>query len=544
MTKYLQYFPKPLLDDLANGRWLPVIGAGMSLNASLPAGKAMPLWGDLGKAFERDLADFSAVGPVDAMSAYEHEYGRARLIERLSELLHLRDALPGEAHRAFCSIKFDLVCTTNFDFLLERQYESIPRFVNPVVDEEQLSLNVAADGTVLLKLHGDLRHPSRLVVTEADYDAFLTRYPLIATYLANLLITKTAVLIGYSLDDPDFRQIWQVVNQRLGKTRRQAYAIAVGAQSADVARYARRGVTLINLPKGKKKYGEVLAAAFDELAAFWRNTVLEVSTVTEEAPLRELKLPREASSRLIFFAVPLHRLPIYRERVFPSVEGIGLVPVTADDVVSPGDSISAKIDALMDRAVAIVVEVGSSWTAAELRLALSRSKEVGSSAGRAPLVIQVGKTRSPIVSSEPSLSLLLTIETVTDDEQGLQRLLDALRNVAPSVAEQEHEPERLLEAEEYRAAVISAISLLEGTLRRALDKPDWSRVRRPMSMSQLLELAMSQQLVDLPDPALIKDWVKIRNNAVHTNTGVSREVAKTIVDGVLGLVAQIAPELR
>ncbi|WEA23945.1 hypothetical protein [Rhizobium binxianense] len=106
----------------------------MSLNAVLPAGKKMPLWDDLGKSFEDDLTDFAAKNPVDAMSAYEHELGRARLIERLSEILHQRDALPGEAHRAFCTIKFDLVCTTNFDFLLEKQYDLIPRYVNPVVD--------------------------------------------------------------------------------------------------------------------------------------------------------------------------------------------------------------------------------------------------------------------------------------------------------------------------------------------------------------------------------------------------------------------------
>ena len=81
----------------------------------------MPLWGDLGKAIEADLSDFAATGPSDALSAYEHEYGRARLIDRLSEVLHVHDAQPGDAHRAFCSIKFDLVCTTNFDFLLEKQ---------------------------------------------------------------------------------------------------------------------------------------------------------------------------------------------------------------------------------------------------------------------------------------------------------------------------------------------------------------------------------------------------------------------------------------
>ena len=71
---------------------------------------------------------------------------------------------------------------------------------------------------MLLKLHEDVHHPARLVLTEEDYDAFLDKYPLLATYLANPLITRTAVLVGgYSLDDPDFRQVWQVVGERLGK---------------------------------------------------------------------------------------------------------------------------------------------------------------------------------------------------------------------------------------------------------------------------------------------------------------------------------------
>lgn len=537
MTKYLQYFPKPLLDDLVKGRWLPVVGAGMSLNAVLPTGKKMPLWSDLGKTFEEDLADFAASNPVDAMSAYEHEFGRARLIERLSEVLHLRDALPGEAHRAFCTIKFDLVCTTNFDFLLEKQYDLIPRYVNPVVDEEQLSLDITHDGTILLKLHGDLRHPSRLVVTEGDYDSFLTKYPLIATYLSNLLITKTAVLVGYSLDDPDFRQLWQVVAQRLGKTRRQAYAIAVGAQPADVARFARRGVTLINLPRAKKEqYGDVLAAAFDELAAHWRGNVLEVSTVTEEAPLRELKLPKESSSRLVFFAVPLHRLPVYRERIFPAVSNIGLVPITADDVISPGDSISAKIDALMDRAVAIVVEVGSTWTSAELRLALNRAKEPNLGDGRPLQIIVIGDVNDRSLETNLNRHLLKRINIEAEDDDGIWRLVEALRGVVPHEERERLEPARLIEKREYRAAVISAMGLLEATLRRRLEKSDWNRVSRPMGMRQLIDAAISQNLIRNINPARIAEWIKVRNEAVHTNHAVSKETAKSIVDGVLALI--------
>ena len=79
-SKYLQSFPKPLLDDLVAGRWLPVVGAGFSRNAVLPAAKEMPLWSDLGAHLAKDLDDYAPSTPVDAVSAYEHEYGRPRLI--------------------------------------------------------------------------------------------------------------------------------------------------------------------------------------------------------------------------------------------------------------------------------------------------------------------------------------------------------------------------------------------------------------------------------------------------------------------------------
>src|SRR5438045_219461 len=78
---------KPLLNDLVSGRWLPVVGAGMSLNARLPPLKKMPLWLDLGKALAEELTDFVSNGTLDAISAYQHEFGRAKLIERLTDIL-------------------------------------------------------------------------------------------------------------------------------------------------------------------------------------------------------------------------------------------------------------------------------------------------------------------------------------------------------------------------------------------------------------------------------------------------------------------------
>jgi SIR2-like domain len=388
-TKFLSYFPKPLLDDLVNGRWLPVVGAGMSMNAILQRPAKMPLWGDLAKHFAAELREYEPTGVLDAISAFEHEFGRTTLIERLADLLHINKAQPGAAHKEFCSLPFDIVCTTNFGFLLEKQYDLElyeNRSIHLVVDEDQLSINLGVSGTLLLKLHGDLRHPKRIIITESDYDGFLSNYPLIATYLSNQLITKTAVFVGYSLDDPDFRQIWHVVSNRLGRARRMAYAIVVNARPGDTARFERRGVKVINLPGARDHYGEVLADAFRELREYRREHAGPTLKPTDEKSLEQLLLPRNAVTRLCFFALPLEVLPFYRERIFPLAENAGFVPVTAADVVNLGESVSAKIDTLIDRAAVMVVLLTSAWTRAEFGKALARQEQsIGSN--RMPLRI-------------------------------------------------------------------------------------------------------------------------------------------------------------
>jgi uncharacterized protein YutE (UPF0331/DUF86 family) len=540
---YLPHFPKPVLDDLVTGKWLPVVGAGMSLNAILPAGKKMPLWAGMSKELTDELSDFASTSILDGISAYEHEFGRSRLIERLSEVLLIKEAHPGNAHKEFCTIPFDIVCTTNFDFLLERQYDLTPRYVYPVVDEEQLSINGSSAGTLLLKLHGDLRHPSRLIVTEADYDGFLTRYPLLATYLSNQLITKTAIFIGYSLDDPDFRQIWHVVSERLGRTRRMAYTIAVNARPADVTRFERRGVKVINLPGGREKYGDVLAATFKELREYLRDNVINVSKVTEEQPLRELLLPRDATTRLCFFSLPLELLPFYRERVFPVVEDAGFVPVTADDVVTPGDNISAKLDTLIDRSAVMVVELTSAWTLAEYRMALARIKGAEADLGQRKQLhlIVVVTDQEQVPASAKGFPVLTRPNKLTDDSDGfIADLNGILRRIAAETGiERQAEPKRLFDAKEYRAAVISAMTLLEATLRERLNKSPWPQVRRPMSMRSLIDHAVEQNIIQPVLRTQIDSWIRLRNEVVHSSIAIGKAQAREMIDGVLALLGQL-----
>ena len=527
-SKFLHHFPKPLLDDLVAGQWLPVVGAGFSKNALLSNGQSMPLWNELGRKLAEEMQDYDYdkyVNPLDAVSAFDHEFGRPKLVEKLSELAYVREAQPGGAHKSFCSLPFDIVCTTNFDFLLELQYGLSSKPFTPLVHEDQLSINVRQDSVAVLKLHGDLNHPRRLIVTEDDYDTFLDRYPVIGTFLANLLITRTAVLVGYSLEDPDFRQVWQVVGERLGKGRRSAYVLCVGARSADVTRFERRGVKVINLAEDTNMYGDVLATTFDELKEYWTGNALAGSQAREEASLRELLLPQGAATRLCFFAVPGAAQPFYREHAFPLVRECGLVPVTADEILSPGDNVFAKIEALIARAGFVVVDLSSEFARAEAEIAFA-TKE----ASVVCAVLEEGapvpsRVRDRVVIRRPHFA---SVEGATFvDEFG--------RWVRTATTEQNPvffaEMNRLFEAEEYRAAVISAITSLETSLRERIEVPEEGR-RGMITVRSLLQRAQEEERLGKYQVQKVLEWLRVRNDVVHLQAPVTRNKARTIVKGV------------
>jgi hypothetical protein len=272
MLNYLEFFPKPLLVDLCEGQVLPLIGSGFSLNAIVPPGRKMPLFGDIAACLNELMPDYVGQGPQDVVSVFAARFGRAQLVEEMYKMLLIGVAEPGPAHLAFGRLPFDIVATTNFDQLLEAAYLEAGRFPQVVMYEAQLPVEDTADDPVqLLKIHGDINFPDRIIFTEQDYDTFIARYPLYVTYLASLLITRTPLFIGYSVSDYDFRQIWEIIGDRLGQLRRLAYAIKVNASPSTIARFQRRGVEVINLPGRPAETGAILTETFRQLRQFLAN---------------------------------------------------------------------------------------------------------------------------------------------------------------------------------------------------------------------------------------------------------------------------------
>ena len=343
--------PNPLIDDIASGKCLPFIGAGFSLNAKLPDNSKMPDWPVLTSILaDASKTDIENGGPKVA-SAYEKLFGRVQLIEAIRHALRTDVVEPGNAHRQFANLPFDTIYTTNFDLLLEDSYSIIRRPFRSLVGELQLPFHGGPLTTNIVKMHGDLRHEEHMVITHDDYAKFLTVYPVISTHLSAMLITRTALFIGYSLSDPDFNQIREIVKSRLGRFQRMSYIVQFNQPKSKTESMLEEGLHVLNLKTSKSqsldnKLAELFRLIQEELDARAGSKLRrskpemfeEVSHETLEATSRapDASTLLMSSSNLCFILMPFGDYfdILYREIIKPAVIESGLKPIRADEIYS------------------------------------------------------------------------------------------------------------------------------------------------------------------------------------------------------------------
>lgn len=544
MAKYIKYVHKPLLEDIIQGHCIPIIGAGFSKNGEMASPDQMiPDWQQMGDHFAKLMPDYYFSNPIDAVSAYAHEYSKVKLVEELAILLHIADIQPGPAHISFAKLLFDKVITTNFDFLLEKAYDINKRPNRPIVDEEQLSIRDRVSASKrdtefiisVLKLHGDLHHPNRLVITEEDYDTFLHKYPLLSTYVSYLLMSRTPLFIGYSLDDPDFRQLWQIIGSRLGQLRRRGYVILVSPSKLDRAKYERRGIKVIGIPGNKKDYGAILSTLFMEIAEYWSERSANKSVVTGNENQAEFYLPKDSQTRLCYFAMPVKMSSYYKTNIFPILEPYNFTPIIARDVTAPG-SILAKVAAIIDRATVIVADISSPEVTPELNLAIEKDKRI-------LLIIEKG-AEIPYEFKKFDKIERPQFPELPDQEfvNAIDKYFDILHN--DDEARYKSEPMRLLDKKEYNAAIISAISLLENELKDMLEERIVSgnieqRDFYHMGLRRWIGLAVIYEIINSQESNLLLEYISIRNKLVHTSGfKCDSKQAANIINFVLDIIGR------
>lgn len=520
--------PPPLLDDISAGKCLPFVGAGFSLNAKLPENNRMPDWPGLTRILAAHLISTAAKqGSPKVASDYERNFGRVQLIEAIRKALHTGVAEPGKAHIAFAQLPFDTVYTTNFDLLLEEANAILRRPYRSLVGELQMPFHGGPMSTTIVKMHGDLRHEEHIIVTKEDYDGYLQKYPVISTHLSAMLITKTALFIGYSLSDPDFNHIRDIVRSRLGRFQRMSYVVQFNRSETKIKTMLDDHLHVLNF---HVKHGEAID---DVLADFFGmiQRALDLRAgkrlratrpdVFEEVPEGSIEAASKApdastllgsSSNLCFVLMPFGE-PFdltYRNVIQPAISASGLEPMRADQLF-PLDSIMEQIRAAIQqsrlciadvtgRNPSVLYEIGIAHTLMKPIILLAQDfHDIPFDLRQFDVIVYDKGTGGRVVARE---ALRKSIEGAL----GLGGLAEA---------------HRLLDNGAFRAAAAVTGVLLEHVLWQVIQRHELcfvegrsQSVKTLGSGGMLVMLARAGLINDNEIPAL-REALRIRNKAVH-----------------------------
>lgn len=451
--KYLNSIPKPLLNDFLCDRVVPFVGSGFSKNADISDDISVPDWNELGKSVASEIDDYKYENnAIDTFSYYEYLFSRTKLIELLKGKLHADTIYPGKTHEAFCKIFKNVICTTNFDFLIENQMTKLQRPKAVIATEDGLAIN-NNNACRIIKLHGDFNNPDKMVITENDYDGYVKNNPIFCTYIANLFITNTMLLVGYSLDDSDFRSIWRMITNRLGKMSQPAYCVTVGASKEKISRYERRNIKVINLSGKPSNYKTILEDFFNEINDYISKERNKSATSRNERINDQLIIPPE-DNKLCFISCSNKRIAQLSKILYPILYGIGVTPLRLDDIIKPGENWVSVAETAIRKSNAIIVDLSdnSEFVYSELSFALSNAKDV-------MIICEEGKQQSFIIKDKQVI--VYSFDDLSDEFE--ENVRDWLCNVLEINNEYEllSNADRLLKKGEYSACIISAFSDLD-----------------------------------------------------------------------------------
>jgi nucleoside 2-deoxyribosyltransferase len=524
--------PFPLLADIADARCIPFVGAGFSGNATVPGG-TMPDWAGLTATLAGDGGlDASLAGPEVAQE-YERRFGRVQLIEAVRRSLHPDDAQPGRSHLAFAQLPFDTVYTTNFDLLLEQAYSGAGRPFRSLVGELQLPFHAGQAATSIVKMHGDLRHEEHIVITKSDYDRFLATYPVIATHLSAMLITRTPLFVGYSLTDPDFLSIRAVVRARLGAFERMSYVVQFDATSDEIESALAQRIHIINVASAGSRKDEVLEQLFlsalrhlDQRAGARLRTARPDLFETADVSIRETPAESvataaltESTSTLCFVMIPFAERydRVYRELIAPAIADTGLTAVRADEISAQG-FIMEQIRAAIQQSRLCIADVSDRNPNVLYELGFAQ-------AANKPVVI-IANELTGLPFDIAGMRIIRYGGDVSADRAALRAAI-----AAQLTNNRFAEVEQLLAAGTYRAAMAMIGVILEHSLRELLSKRDVPVPPR-QTLGGLIQVLVREGVIDANLRAALLDVVSLRNAAVHAVHDFTPDFqqAKTMLD--------------
>ncbi|MCM1271778.1 MAG: SIR2 family protein, partial [Ruminococcus flavefaciens] len=162
---------------------------------------------------------------------------------------------PNEIDKLIIELNPEHIITTNYDHLLEDvKHPNRSKYRRIKNDKDMLG---EYGSHYIIKMHGDVDEIEKIVLKEDDYLNFSQNHILLETYIKSLLIDKTFLFVGYSLNDNNLRLIMSYIDYfaKESNIKRSLHYMTVNNipnQIRDKAYWKNKGIELIDLSKINK----------------------------------------------------------------------------------------------------------------------------------------------------------------------------------------------------------------------------------------------------------------------------------------------------
>ncbi len=217
------------------------VGAGISANSNLPT------WGELIQSLKKELnlPEERTDSPLRIAQYYYDTFGKNQYTKKIEEIFFKRGlSKPNELHKLIEKIAPKHIITTNYDSLLESQFESGLLRYNVVAEDKDIPYT--SSERYLIKMHGDFSKKN-IVLKEEDYLDYPLNFPMISTLIQSLIMNHTLLFVGYSLSDSTFNSIFRMIQNTFKLDAKNAYFYTPEEPSMIIREYYKKqGIIIIS----------------------------------------------------------------------------------------------------------------------------------------------------------------------------------------------------------------------------------------------------------------------------------------------------------
>lgn len=230
-------WPETIIEDIARRRCVLFLGSGVSCN-SMNADKIRPkTWAEvltegcnkLGKPRQQKIIkrQISANNYLMACELLKQFMGRDAFVNFISDEYLAPRFEVADIHKHIFSLDSRIVITPNFDNIYDTYVMNETKGTTKIkhYDDSDVADVIRKSDYLILKIHGDIQTPDKLIFSKNDYAKARNDYRHFYKVLESLLLTHTFIFIGAGLNDPDIQLLLEDYHLQYAFKRKHVFII-------------------------------------------------------------------------------------------------------------------------------------------------------------------------------------------------------------------------------------------------------------------------------------------------------------------------------